>query len=76
MTAIRVVSMHCDVLGSAVLGTRRHRRREVTVTANGIPGNSSFAEDDATRKAVLEVVQVWLDRLQLISVIASLLLPL
>ncbi|KAK7691793.1 hypothetical protein QCA50_005196 [Cerrena zonata] len=57
-------------MSSARLGTGRRRRHEVTVSANGAPV-SSLAEDDATRKAVLEVVQVWLDRLQLISVITT-----
>ena len=28
-------------------------------------------DEDAVRKAIMEVVQVWLDRLQLISVIVS-----
>lgn len=48
---------------------RRHRTDVAvpTAPASKVPPDG----DDATRKAILEVVQVWLDRLQLISVIVS-----
>ncbi|CAL1711400.1 unnamed protein product [Somion occarium] len=48
------------------MGSKRRHRPEVSISAA-----SPLDEDDATRKAVMEIVQVWLDRLQLISIITT-----
>jgi len=52
---------------STTVNGRRHRTDVVVPATTVKPAD----DDDATRKAILEVVQVWLDRLQLISVITT-----
>ena len=47
------------------------RNRDVNASSSSAPVKVPANDDDATRKAILDVVQVWLDRLQLISVIVS-----
>ena len=44
---------------------RQSKERAVAAAASVVKGD----EDDAARKAVMNVVQVWLDRLQLVSTI-------
>lgn len=46
---------------------RRERQKKDRVTA--VVTAAATGDDDARRKAVMNVVQVWLDRLQLISTI-------
>ncbi|KAI0079238.1 hypothetical protein K474DRAFT_1770348 [Panus rudis PR-1116 ss-1] len=50
------------------MGSRRHKTRQATTVCLS---DNEGKRDDAKRKAILEVVQVWLDRLQLISVITT-----
>ncbi|KAH8087802.1 hypothetical protein BXZ70DRAFT_533617 [Cristinia sonorae] len=57
---------------SATVNGRRHRMDATADTNVVVPKTTAkTVDDDATRKAILEVVQVWLDRLQLISVITT-----
>lgn len=51
------------------MASGRHRQRPPPTPA--VPPKVPIDEDDATRQAVMAVVQVWLDRLQLISVITT-----
>ena len=54
-------------------GKRRATRAQQTkqaAFAAAVNGDGA-QDDDAKRKAVMDVVQVWLDRLQLVSVIVS-----
>ncbi|TCD59934.1 hypothetical protein EIP91_011032 [Steccherinum ochraceum] len=57
-------------MSTATVNGRRHRA-DVTVPVGSAAPTKPADDDDATRKAILEVVQVWLDRLQLISVITT-----
>lgn len=52
--------------------TRRdQRKKSVQEAALQAAVNGGEPDDDVKRKAVMDVVQLWLDRLQLISVIVS-----
>jgi hypothetical protein len=61
----------CTVTGSLPMlsgGTpEQQKKRRAAVVAAASNGDA----DGAARKAVMNVVQVWLDRLQLVSVIVS-----
>ena len=50
---------------------QRKRANQASAFQAAVNGGGD-ADDDVRRKAVMDVVQMWLDRLQLISVIVSL----
>lgn len=50
---------------------REKRKQQVQEEALQAAANGGQPDDDVKRKAVMDVVQLWLDRLQLVSIIVS-----
>ena len=50
---------------------REQRKKQTQEAVLQAAANGRHPDDDAKRKAIMDVVQLWLDRLQLISVIVS-----
>ena len=67
-------------IGRLPMGSARRRKGNslVAVFSSALsgPGVTISDKDDVRRQAVMDVIQIWMDRLQLVSVIVSTVLPL